>query len=199
MVKNALGLIEVVGLAAGLEAADAAVKAANVELIGYELAKGGGMVVIKLCGDVGAVKAAVDAGSTAAAKINKVVAKHVIPRPHNEVGGLIITKETVGHEPVQPAAADVEPQEAQTEPSAETIIPAEPQEASVSAGQTAEITVINEADTEIGQEPVQEAANQEPANSPEICNLCGDPACPRKKGDPRVTCIHYEKNYKEDE
>nr|WP_315989447.1 BMC domain-containing protein [Desulforamulus aquiferis] len=56
MDKNALGLIEVVGLAAGMEAADAAVKAANIELVGYELTKGGGMVVIKLSGDVGALR-----------------------------------------------------------------------------------------------------------------------------------------------
>lgn len=188
MVKNALGLIEVVGLAAGMEAADAAVKSANVELLGYELSKGSGLVVIKLCGDVGAVKAAVDAGAMAAAKINKVYAKHVIPRPHNELGAIILTKETVGYKSVT-KAAEVQPEAEPVAPAlAESEIPAQPEE----------ITVTPE-DT-----PVIETTNQEETDQPavggpvEVCNLCGDPACPRKKGDPRVTCIHYDKN-KEDE
>ena len=86
---NALGLIEVVGLAAGLEAADAATKAANVTLIGYELTKGGGMVVIKIAGDVGAVKAAVDAGAAAAGCVGEVISVHVIPRPHTDVERII--------------------------------------------------------------------------------------------------------------
>ncbi|SDE69451.1 BMC domain-containing protein [Sporomusa acidovorans] len=191
MVKNALGLIEVVGLAAGVEAADAAVKAANVELIGYELARGGGLVVIKVCGDVGAVKAAVDAGAAAAAKINKVFAKHVIPRPHNTLGKILLTKETVGHKPEGAVAAAVQPAVEPAVPSeAVMIIPPEPETADITA--TAETTVI---------EPVSEAADEKPVvagNSADVCNLCGDPACPRKKGDPRVTCIHYDKN-KEDE
>ena len=65
---QALGLIEVVGLAAGFEAADVACKTANVELVGYELAKGGGYVTIKVLGQVGAVTAAIDAAAEAAAK-----------------------------------------------------------------------------------------------------------------------------------
>lgn len=200
MVKNALGLIETVGLAAALEAADAAVKAANVELMGYELTKGGGMVVIKLCGDVGAVKAAVDAGSAASAKINKVVAKHVIPRPHNELGPIVMSRETVGYKPSQPApAADVSPVKQIASPDPAT----SPQPVAESAETASESTLI-----EMVPEPVQapfketeQAVKQEAQNLSECCNLCGDPACPRKKGDPRVTCIHYDndKNNKEDE
>ena len=196
MVKNALGLIEVVGLAAGMAAADAAIKAANVELIGYELAKGGGIVVIKLSGDVGAVKAAVDAGSMAAAKINKVVAKHVIPRPHNEVGKIIITKETVGLMPAKTVPADAEPP-------AQAIISPDTEDAPVQT--ETQITVNDpvqqeaEAEMEAVQAESLQAAKQEPVNPAEICNLCGDPACSRKKGDPRITCIHYDKNNKEDE
>lgn len=96
MARQALGLIETVGLAAAVEAADAAVKSANVTLLGYELTKGGGMVTVKIEGDVGAVKAAVEAGSAAAEKVNKVFSKHIIPRPHDEVDKVIFTKETVG-------------------------------------------------------------------------------------------------------
>lgn len=69
MAKQSLGLIETVGLAAAVEAADAAVKSANVNLVGYELTKGGGMVTVKLEGEVGAVNAAIAAASVAAAKV----------------------------------------------------------------------------------------------------------------------------------
>lgn len=85
MQQKSLGLIETQGLAAGIEAADAAVKSANVELVGYELTKGGGWTTIKILGDVGAVKAAVDAGACAAEKVGEIVAQHVIPRPHTDV------------------------------------------------------------------------------------------------------------------
>ncbi len=195
MVKNALGLIEVVGLAAGMAAADTAVKAANVELIGYELAKGGGMVLIKVSGDVGAVKAAVDAAAAAAAKINKVVSKHVIPRPHSELGGLIITQETVGHTPAPAAPANVAP------PAATPADPVKPADAPVQTdtASTVSATVAVEPALEDPQATAPATLDQEPVNPPEICNLCGDPACPRKKGDPRITCIHYDKNNKEDE
>jgi len=96
MAKSALGIIETVGLAAGAEAADAAVKSANVNLIGYELTKGSGMVLIKVEGDVGAVKAAIDAANAAASKVGTVAAKHIIPRPHGSLEKLIYNKDTVG-------------------------------------------------------------------------------------------------------
>ncbi|MGL5513253.1 MAG: BMC domain-containing protein [Sporomusa sp.] len=173
MVKNALGLIEVVGLAAGMEAADAAVKAANVEFLGYELTKGGGLIVIKLFGDVGAVKAAVDAAAAAAGKINKVYATHVIPRPQQQLSGMIITPDTVGQSPVKMANAIGKPDERQT--------PAD-------AGGTIDALAAAEED----KEPITASV------ATEGCNLCGDPACPRKKGDARVNCLHFDNN-KEDE
>ena len=94
--KKSLGLIETEGLAAGVEAADAAVKSANVELIGYELTKGGGWTTIKIQGDVGAVKAAVDAARMAAAKVNRVVSTRVIPRPSAGLDVLVHNQDTVG-------------------------------------------------------------------------------------------------------
>jgi ethanolamine utilization protein EutM len=84
----ALGLIETRGLVAAIEAADAMVKAANVTLIGKETI-GGGYVTIMVRGDVGAVKAATDAGAAAAEKIGEMVSVHVIPRPHNDVEMII--------------------------------------------------------------------------------------------------------------
>ena len=84
MTGDALGLVETRGLVGSIEAADAMVKAANVQLIGYEQV-GGGYVTVMVRGDVGAVKAATDAGAEAAARVGEVVSVHVIPRPHAEV------------------------------------------------------------------------------------------------------------------
>ncbi len=81
---GALGLIETKGLVAAIEAADAMVKAANVRLMGREQI-GGGLVTVMVRGDVGAVKAATDAGAVAAGKIGEVISVHVIPRPHEDV------------------------------------------------------------------------------------------------------------------
>ena len=81
---NALGMIETKGLVAAIEAADAMVKAANVTLIGKEHV-GGGLVTVLVRGDVGAVKAATDAGAAAAERVGEFISIHVIPRPHGEV------------------------------------------------------------------------------------------------------------------
>ena len=84
MEKEALGLVETKGLVGSIEAADAMVKAANVTLIGKEKI-GSGLVTVMVRGDVGAVKASVDAGAAAAARVGELFAVHVIPRPHDDV------------------------------------------------------------------------------------------------------------------
>ena len=84
MKLDALGMIETKGLIGSIEAADAMVKAANVNLIGKEYV-GGGLVTVMVRGDVGAVKAATDAGAAAAQRIGELISVHVIPRPHTEV------------------------------------------------------------------------------------------------------------------
>lgn len=81
---NALGMIETKGLVGAIEAADAMVKAANVTLVGKEKV-GGGLVTVLVRGDVGAVKAATDAGAAAAERVGELISVHVIPRPHGEV------------------------------------------------------------------------------------------------------------------
>ena len=85
---NALGMVETRGLVAAIEAADAMVKAANVQLVGKEQV-GGGLVTVMVRGDVGAVKAATDAGAAAAEKIGELISVHVIPRPHTVVDGIL--------------------------------------------------------------------------------------------------------------
>lgn len=82
--QNALGMIETNGLVGAIEAADAMVKAANVELVGREQV-GSGLVTVMVRGDVGAVKAATDAGAAAANRVGELVSVHVIPRPHSDV------------------------------------------------------------------------------------------------------------------
>ena len=88
MSRIALGMIETRGLVASVEAADAMVKAAQVTLIGKEKI-GGGYVTVMVRGEVGAVKAATDAGAAAARRVGELVSVHVIPRPHEQVEGIL--------------------------------------------------------------------------------------------------------------
>ena len=85
---EALGMIETKGFVALVEASDAMVKAANVDLVGWEKI-GSGLVTAFVAGDVAAVKAAVDAGAAAASRIGEVVSVQVIPRPHEDLGGVL--------------------------------------------------------------------------------------------------------------
>ncbi len=84
MNNEALGMVETRGLTAMIEAADAMVKAANVELVGTERI-GSGLVTVMVRGDVGAVKAATEAGAAAARRLGEVISVHVIPRPHSDI------------------------------------------------------------------------------------------------------------------
>src|ERR1043165_504132 len=87
MPSEALGLLECKGLVALMEGSDAMLKAANVEMIGWDKA-GSGMVTAFVKGDVAAVKASVDAGAEAAGRVGQVISVHVIARPHDELGGM---------------------------------------------------------------------------------------------------------------
>ena len=122
--KQALGLIETIGLACAIEAADAAVKAANVTLLGYENTKGSGKITVKIAGNVGAVQAGVAAGVAAASRIGKVYGQSIIPRPSDGIDPLInnldrgrglddappAAKEPVKEAPVVEETAEEEPQ-----------------------------------------------------------------------------------------
>ena len=88
MDTNSLGMIETKGLIGAIEAADAMVKSANVQLVGKEIV-GGGLVTVMVRGDVGAVKAATDAGAAAAEKVGELISVHVIARPHTEVDAIL--------------------------------------------------------------------------------------------------------------
>lgn len=197
--KKALGLIETVGLAAATEAADQAVKSANVELVGYELSKGGGMVTVKIVGDVGAVKAAVQAAVHSAGFVSKVVSAKVIARPSEQIEPMVLSPETVGAGSLKekenvPVAPKQEPKEQvqeestseqeQAEEEAESESEEEPQEPSENEEAPEEETSDQSNITQITQ--VKEKKNP-------TCNLCKDVKCTRKKGEPKSHCIH-EKN-----
>ncbi|MBO1001667.1 BMC domain-containing protein [Pseudogracilibacillus auburnensis] len=86
--QTALGMIETMGLTAAIEAADAMVKSANVQLTG-KVQVGGGIVTVYVRGDVGAVKAAIEAGAEAAQRVGEILSVHVIPRPHVELESIL--------------------------------------------------------------------------------------------------------------
>ncbi len=96
--KQALGLVEAIGLATAIEATDAMVKSANVKLLGLESTRGDGMHVIKVVGDVGAVKAACEAGSAACSKGRGVFSVKIIPRPADRLEPFIYNSLTIGYE-----------------------------------------------------------------------------------------------------
>lgn len=110
MSGQSLGLIETVGMAAAVEAADAAMKSANVSLVGYELTKGGGMVTVKLEGEIGAINAAVAAAISAADRVGSVYAHKVIARTAQHIEHIIHSTETVGI--VRPEPETAEPEQA---------------------------------------------------------------------------------------
>jgi microcompartment protein CcmL/EutN len=209
---RALGMIETVGLASAIEAADAAVKSANVTLIGYELTKGGGMVTVKFEGDVGSVKAAVEAGVAAAERVGKVFSKHVIPRPGNGVEAIVFNCSVNEDAPVKEETPMFpEQRKASSEP-VETIdfvkdeeIELETEEPEVPETPTdllLEVDSAEEGQLEVPHgEKHQEEADavaaeetefEEQTTNMEVCNICKDPQCPRQKGDLKSTCIHYK-------
>ena len=102
MSLEALGMIETKGFVGGVEAADAMVKAANVQLVGKEYI-GAGYMTIFVRGDVGAVKAATDAGAAAARRVGELISVHVIPRPHNEVERILPKGGKIGTSPDEKA------------------------------------------------------------------------------------------------
>ncbi|WP_316667287.1 BMC domain-containing protein [uncultured Propionibacterium sp.] len=103
MLTNALGEIEVLGLPAAIEAADVAVKSADVRLIGYETTDGAGMVTVKVEGQVSAVQSAIAAARTSAERVSRVFAVSVIPRPSAQLDDVVLSPATVG--PGAPARA----------------------------------------------------------------------------------------------
>ncbi|PWC32873.1 hypothetical protein TSO352_19950 [Azospirillum sp. TSO35-2] len=168
MTQFSLGLIETIGLAAAVEAADAAVKSANVVLVGYELARGDGMAVVKVQGEVGAVNAAVAAGAAAAARVNRVVATRVIARPADGIAGLVANRDTVGvrKAPAVAAAAPALLPASVPEPVPEPVPEAPAQPASADAEPAAEPVPEAVADTTAKTDPAPSQPPVRPSSRP---------------------------------
>ena len=201
MSQLAVGIIEVIGLSSAIELADVCLKSANVNLIGYELSQGNGMVVIKIEGDVGAVNAAIQASSN----LGKVYSKKVIPRPGDGIECLIKNKNTVGYEDIEKNTDDdktlLKINEEKKDKEVEEI---EKNEELDDKEISKEVENIENSE-EIKNNGINENMKEEEIVSIEennlneddsyekyTCNLCKDPKCPREKGDLRVNCIHYE-------
>lgn len=165
MSQRSLGLIETFGLLPAVEAADAAVKSANVELVGYEFAKGSGMTVVKVEGDVGAVKAAIAAAEMAASKVGRVAATRVIPRPAVGLETMVRNGDTKGYTPPEPPAP-TSPDESGPEPDPDG---GETPEQEAPASEPAEVTTQDPAPAPAVVEEVQpEPVPSEPAPAEEI-------------------------------
>lgn len=154
MLKQALGLIECAGLTAAVEAADTAVKSANVTLVGYELACGDGWTTVKILGDVGAVKAAVQSAKAAASNVNAVVATQVIARPAESLEALVINERTLGSMPG--ARADVKG----NSPLSASYVPPQPKEAPAPSATEDEPSVKLEDPVEAEPQPVASEAER---------------------------------------
>ncbi len=190
MTQQALGLIEAVGLPVAIEAADAALKAANVILIGYEKTRGGGLIVVKLRGDVGAVKAAVEAGVASASRVGKIFSWHIIPHPHEN------TEQIIGQVDRGPARPLTIEQAAPAPPVVET--PAPPP-VKILAPPPVETPALPPVKTpapppvETPAPPPVEILAPPAVETLATCNLCNDPACRRQPGQLHRLCIHFKR------
>jgi len=186
----ALGLIEVYGLLAAIEAADACLKSANVKLVGVQDATGA-LMTVKVVGDVGAVKAAVSAGKARAAMVGTVIAAHVIARPAK---GLDVLDEMPQIRIPSDSPAALEPSEPTESPAPERKLLETPQELTTVLIPAESFTAgaeLLEAPPELMTVPVTTAGLT--VRSEPTCNICQDAACPRQKGQPAKLCIHHAK------
>ena len=173
MSQRSLGLIETYGLLPAVEAADAAMKSANVDLVGYEFAKGSGMTVVKVEGDVGAVKAAIAAASMAASKVGRVAATRVIPRPATGLEVMVRNGDTKGYTPPEPPAP-TSPDESGPEPDPDG---GETPEQEAPASEPAEVTTQEPTPAPVVVEEVQPepAPAEEPAPVEEVQTAPAEP------------------------
>ncbi|WP_097027423.1 BMC domain-containing protein [Clostridium peptidivorans] len=174
---EALGVIEVIGMAAAIEAADTCVKSANVELIGYELTKGSGLVTIKIRGNVGAVKAALEAAKISSGKVNKVYASLIIPRPAESLESIIESSMTIG----------IESNKSEMKENVKDSI-----ENNIEDTQECDNESVKQVDVISFDDNKEELEHVEDEGNEDICNICHDPKCLRRKGQSRSLCIHYE-------
>lgn len=185
MHREALGFIETLGMIPAVEAADSCVKSANVKFLGYERSTGG-LITIKIEGDVGAVKAAIEAGKASAQKLGIVISTLIIPRPANGIECMVTNNKNNNikdkcDEEINSIEKDED--DAKDEKN-------EKDEKDEKQKDTDEVK-----DEVIKSEEISDSENKDIDNSEikkkrNVCNLCYDPKCTRKKGQPKTLCIH---------
>ncbi|WP_375749660.1 BMC domain-containing protein [Vibrio sp. HN007] len=197
--KVSLGLLEVKGLALAINTADAMAKCAAINMVGIDTAKGGGWMTIKVTGDVAAVQAAVATGAALAEQGNGFVAQKVLSRPDAKLLASVVPVEKPEPAPQDDAPQEQEPEEEKPEPEPEKQEPeTESEEADLEEVALEEDKEDSPEETApednapVETEPQQDAETVEEQRVA-TCNLCQDPACPRKKGEPHVDCIHEGK------
>ncbi len=213
--NTSLGLLEVVGLALAIKAADTMAKAANITISGIERTKGSGWMLIAITGDVAAVNSALANGAELARRENGWVADRTIARPADALASWFnsnlpaaaqsesrediadtdgtgipaAAKESAAESSAQAASDDAEVIDAA--PAAESSAQTTSDDAEViDAAPAAESSAQTTSDDDVADAA---AAVESPAAPPAVtatCNLCHDPACPRRKGEPRASCIH---------
>ena len=211
--KQSLGLIEVRGLALAVNVADAMAKSAAIKLVGVEKTNGGGWTVIKITGDVAAVKSALNTGAALAEQFAGLVAQTALSRPDDHVLRMTVPGSLAPScaAPAIPAEADPVTQpatdsvaiaivatETETETETETDTPTTPSDvadtdtASAVSAECDESTerASNDDDAARDKANLADAANAASAAAQASCNLCHDPLCPRQKGEPRHKCLH---------
>lgn len=198
---KAVAIVECSGLPTAIAFLDMALKSANVKLLGMELAKGEGMVDIKLIGDVSAVKAAVDAGTIVADKIGGIMGKIIIPRPHDSINCLL-KNEYVMHNLIRQKknCADLQTTRLRDNENSENQKDVNDYYEDNSISSVKSDMGLDPKDNEtqiietIGDEMKKTADDQNVLAVFEeeyTCNLCKDPACTRIKNRPHTECLHY--------
>lgn len=197
MSKLALGIIETIGLPACIEAADVCMKSANINIIGYENSRGGGLITLKIEGDVGAVKAAIEAATVAANKVSKVYSSKVIARPSTQINPLITNNKTIGVEEPQVINNLEEQLNTQQHIKSEEESIDEYEENEIKKEEDShEENEYNEKVIIYDVEDENQEEDSEIVQKKYTCNLCKDPNCTREKGDLRSNCINYKEDSK---
>ncbi len=192
--RKSLGLLEIKGLASAILVADAMAKTASVTIVGIETCKGGGWQTIKVIGDVAAVQASLSSGSELAKRTDSFIAMKTLSRPDQTIidtwGVKPAEKEKTIKAPLSPETFIKEP--VAEEPIQEPVAPESEEDAPVTDYDIVEEEVIADSKPPEDKEP-EIVEEEQPKPVEATCNLCGDPLCPRAKGEPHTKCIHNTK------
>jgi len=188
-VNTSLGLLEVVGLALAIKAADTMAKAANIDITGIERANGSGWMLVTITGDVAAVTSALANGAALARRENGWVADRTIARPVDALSVWLRHDQTATV--AQPDNGKVVDMTTAAALPPDAVKPDNGKVVDMTAAAALPPDTVQPDNGEVVDTvTAASVAPATPANAITVCNLCHDPACPRRKGEPRASCIH---------